>query len=313
MKKNFTVRRGALDGIEIFLAVARHRNFRRAAAELGVTPSAAGQAVRALETRLGVALFVRTTRSVGMTEAGERFLAEAEPAYQALAAAGAAASDLGGRPAGLLRIAVPRAVVPLIIRPVLASFASAYPDIELEIAASEEFVDIASLGFDAGMRMGQYIANDMIALRLTPPIRMVVVASPEYLSRRGTPLTLEDLQRHACLRLRRSAGGASPWRFTTKRGPIEVVTQGPLIAGDFLTLLDAAIDGVGLMQAPEPVVVASCKAGALRQVLAGFAPQTPGVFLYYPDRRQVLPKLRAFIDHLKSHLPVAPTLEDLEG
>ena len=309
MKKNFTVRRGALDGVEMFLAVARHRNFRRAAAELGVTPSAAGQAVRALETRLGVALFVRTTRSVGMTEAGERFLAEAEPAYQALAAAGAAASDLGGRPAGLLRIAVPRAVVPLIVRPVLASFASAYPDIALEIAASEEFVDIASLGFDAGMRMGQYIANDMIALRLTPPIKMVVAASPEYLSRRGTPQKLGDLQRHACLRLRRSAGGASPWRFATKRGPIEVVTRGPLIAGDFLTLLDAAIDGVGLIQAPEPVVVASCKAGALRQVLTGFAPQTPGVFLYYPDRRQVLPKLRAFIDHLKAHLPPTPTLD----
>jgi DNA-binding transcriptional LysR family regulator len=309
MKKNFTVRRGALDGIEIFLAVARHRNFRRAAAELGVTPSAAGQAVRALEARMGVALFVRTTRSVGMTEAGERFLSEAEPAYQALAAAGAAASDLGGRPAGLLRIAAPRAVVPLIIRPVLASFASAYPDIELEIAASEELVDIASLGFDAGMRMGQYIANDMIALRLTPPIRMVVVASPEYLSRRGTPIKLEDLQRHSCLRLRRSSGGALPWRFATKGGPLEVVTRGPLIAGDFLTLLDAAIDGVGLIQAPEPVVVAACKAGALRQVLAGFAPETPGVFLYYPDRRQVLPKLRAFIDHLKTNLPPAPTLD----
>jgi DNA-binding transcriptional LysR family regulator len=312
MKKNFTVRRGALDGIEIFLAVARHRNFRRAAAELGVTPSAAGQAVRALETRLGVALFVRTTRSVGMTEAGERFLAEAEPAYQALAAAGAAATDLGGRPAGLLRIAAPRAVVPLIIRPVLASFASAYPNIELEIAASEGFVDIVSLGFDAGMRMGQYIANDMIAMRLTAPIKMVVAASPDYLSRRGTPQKLEDLQQHACLRLRRSAGGALPWRFTAKGGPLEVATQGPLIAGDFLTLLDAAIDGVGLIQVPEPVVVASCNAGALRPVLAGFAPQTPGVFLYYPDRRQVLPKLRAFIDHLKSHLPPTPTLDGLE-
>jgi DNA-binding transcriptional LysR family regulator len=309
MKKNFTVGRGALDGIEIFLAVARHRNFRRAAAELGVTPSAVGQSVRTLERRLGVALFVRTTRSVGMTEAGERFLTAAEPAYQALVAAGAAASDLGGRPAGLLRIAVPRAVVPLIIRPLLASFASAYPDIELEIAASEEFIDITSLGFDAGMRMGQYIANDMIAMRLTPPIKMVVVASPDYLSRRGTPLKLEDLQRHSCLRLRRTAGGASPWRFAVKSGPLEVVTHGPLIAGDFPTLLDAAIDGVGLIQAPEPVVVASCKAGALREVLASFAPQTPGVFIYYPDRRQVLPKLRAFIDHLKFHLPPTPKLD----
>ena len=309
MKRNFTVRRGALDGVELFLAVARHRSFRRAAAELGVTPSAAGQAVRALETRLGVALFVRTTRSVGMTEAGERFLAEAEPAYQALAAAGAAASDLGGRPAGLLRLAVPRAVVPLIIRPVLASFAAAYPDIELEIAASEEFVDIASQGFDAGMRMGQFIANDMTALRLTPPFQMVAVGSPDYLARRGTPTKPEDLQSHACLRLRRTIGGASPWRLVNKGKPLEIIVQGPLIAGDFPTLLDAAIDGVGLAQAPEPITVAPIKAGMLRQVLAAFAPETPGVFLYYPDRRQVLPKLRAFIDHVKAQLPRAPTLD----
>jgi DNA-binding transcriptional LysR family regulator len=308
MTKNFTVRRGALDGIEMFFAVARHRSFRRAAAELGVTPSAAGQAVRTLETRLGVALFTRTTRSVGLTEAGERFLAEAEPAYQALAAAGAAASDLGGRPAGLLRLAVPRAVVPLIIRPVLASFAAAYPDIELEIAASEEFVDIASHGFDAGMRMGQFIANDMTALRLTPPFRMVAVGSPDYLERRGTPMKPEDLQAHACLRLRRTIGGASPWRLADKGKPLEIIVQGPLIAGDFPTLLDAAIDGVGLTQVPEPVAVAPVKAGALRTVLAAYAPQTPGVFLYYPDRRQVLPKLRAFIEHVKTRLPKAPTL-----
>jgi DNA-binding transcriptional LysR family regulator len=312
MKKNFTVRRGALDGIEIFLAVARHRNFRRAAAELGVTPSAAGQAIRALETRLGVALFVRTTRSVGMTEAGDRFLAEAEPAYQALAAAGAAASDFGGRPTGLLRIAVPPSVVPLIIRPLLASFAASYPDIELEIAAQEEFIDIAAQGFDAGMRMGQFIASDMIALRLTTPIRMIVVASPDYLSRAGTPSKPEDLQRHACLRLRRTAGGAAPWRFAAKGGPLEVVAKGPFIAGDFLTLLDAAIDGVGLAQLPEPVAVASVKAGALRQVLGSFAPRTPGVFLYYPSRRQVVPKLRAFIDHIKAHLPPTSTLDGAE-
>jgi DNA-binding transcriptional LysR family regulator len=310
MKKNFTVRRGALEGVETFLAVARHRNFRRAAAELGVTPSAAGQAIRTLEARLGVPLFVRTTRSVGMTEAGERFLAEAEPAFQALIAAGAAASDLGGRPAGLLRITLPRAVVPLIIRPIIASFAAAHPDIELEIAAGDELIDIASQGFDAGMRLGQFIAKDMIAVRLTPPFKMIVAASPDYLLRRGTPSRIEELQQHACLRLRRSIGGASPWRFATKEGPIEVVVQGPLIAGDFLTLLDAATDGVGLAQLPEPIAVSPVKAGALRQVLAGAAPHAPGVFLYYPDRRQVLPKLRAFIDHLKANLATMPTLDD---
>jgi DNA-binding transcriptional LysR family regulator len=311
MKKNFTIRRGALDGVETFLAVARHRSFRRAAAELGVTPSAAGQAVRALEARLGVALFVRTTRSVGMTEAGERFLAEAEPAYRALAAAGAAASDLGGRPAGLLRLAVPRSVVPLIIRPVLASFAVAYPDIELEIAASEGFVDIAAQGFDAGMRMGQFIADDMIAVRLTPPFRMVVVGSPDYLARCGVPGQPADLKHHACLRLRRSAGGSAPWQLVDRGMPVEVIVKGPLIAGDYPTLLDAAIDGVGLAQVPEPIAVAPVENGILRQVLATFAPETPGVFLYYPDRRQVLPKLRAFIDHLKSYMPPAPSLDNI--
>lgn len=310
MKKNFTVRRGALDGVEMFLAVARHRSFRRAAAELGVTPSAAGQAVRALEVRLGVALFVRTTRSVGMTEAGERFLVQAEPAYQALAAAGAAASDLGGRPSGLLRLAVPRSVVPLIIRPILASFAAAYPDVELEIAASEELIDIASLGFDAGMRMGQFIANDMTALRLTPPFRMVAVGSPDYLARRGIPTKPENLQGHACLRLRRTIGGAAPWRLVNKGKPLDILVQGPLIAGDFPTLLDAAIDGVGLAQVPEPVAVAPVKAGTLSTILMRYAPQTPGVFLYYPDRRQVLPKLRAFIEHVKTRLPEAPSLNE---
>lgn len=311
MKKDFTVRRGALDGVEMFLAVARHRSFRRAAAELGVTPSAAGQAVRALEARLGVALFVRTTRSVGMTEAGQRFLVQAEPAYDALAAAGAAASDLGGRPAGLLRLAVPRSVVPLILRPILASFAAAYPDIELEIAASEEFVDIASQGFDAGMRMGQFIANDMTALRLTPPFRMVAVGSSDYLARRGIPSRPEDLERHACLRLRRSGGGSSPWRLIDQGRPLEIFVKGPLIAGDFLTLVDAATDGVGLAQVPEPVAVAPIKAGVLRQVLATSAPETPGVFLYYPDRRQVLPKLRAFIDHIRAQPPGALTVTEL--
>jgi DNA-binding transcriptional LysR family regulator len=308
MKRNYAVRRGALDGVEVFLSVARHRSFRRAAAELGVTPSAAGQTVRGLEARLGVALFVRTTRSVGMTEAGERFLTEAEPAYQALAAAGAAASELGGRPAGLLRLAVPRSVVPLVIRPILPSFAAAYPDIELEIAASEELIDIASHGFDAGMRMGQFIAKDMTALRLTPPVRMIVVGSPQYLKRRGTPLRPEDLERHACLRSRRTQGGSWPWRLVEDGKPLEIVVQGPLIAGDFPTLLDAAIDSVGLAQVPEAVAVASVRAGALRPVLESYASDAPGLFLYYPDRRHVLPKLRAFIEHLKANMPITPRL-----
>ncbi|RVC07813.1 LysR family transcriptional regulator, partial [Mesorhizobium sp. M7A.F.Ca.AU.001.01.1.1] len=185
MKQNYTVRHGALEGIEAFLAVARHRNFRRAAAQLGVTPSAVSQAVRALEARMGAALFVRTTRSVGLTEPGQRFLDRAGPAFEELVAAGEAVRDIGQRPTGLLRLSVPRAVVPLILEPMIASFCRAYPEIELEIAASDEMVDLAAGGFDAGIRLGQFIAVDMVAVRLTPSFSFVVVSSPDYLKRHG--------------------------------------------------------------------------------------------------------------------------------
>jgi len=161
MKQNFTVRQGALDGVEAFLSVAQHRSFRRAAAELGVTPSAISQAVRALEARVGAALFMRTTRSVGLTEAGERFLSRAKPAFEELVAASEVARDLGQRPAGLLRLSVPRAVVPILLEPLIASFCQAYPEVEVEIAASEELVDLVAEGFDAGIRLGQFIAPDM--------------------------------------------------------------------------------------------------------------------------------------------------------
>jgi len=174
VKKNYIVRHGALEGVETFLAVARRRGFRRAAADLGVTPSAVSQAVRVLEARLGAPLFIRTTRSVGLTEAGQRFLDRAGPAFEELVAAGEAARDVGRRPTGLLRLSVPRGVVPLILEPVIASFCQAYPEIELEIAASDEMVDLATGGFDAGIRLGQFIATDMVAVRLTPPLSFVV-------------------------------------------------------------------------------------------------------------------------------------------
>ena len=166
MKQNFTVRQGALDGVAAFLSVAQHRNFRKAAAELAVTPSAISQAVRALEARIGAALFIRTTRSVGLTEAGQRFLARAKPAFEELVAASEVARDLGQRPAGLLRLTAPRAVMPHLLD-LIGSFAQAYPEVEVEISASADLVDIAAGGFDAGIRLGQFIEADMIAVRLT--------------------------------------------------------------------------------------------------------------------------------------------------
>jgi DNA-binding transcriptional LysR family regulator len=256
----------------------------------------------------GAALFIRTTRSVGLTEAGERFISRAKPAFEELVAASEAARDLGQRPAGLLRLSVPRAVVPLILEPVIASFCHTYPEVELEIAASAELVDLAAAGFDAGIRLGQFIAADMITVRLTPPFPLVVVGSPDYLHLREQPGCIDDLRGHACLRMRRSNGSIVPWSFVEGNKTVEVIVSGPLIAHDYPTLLGAAIQGVGLVQLPGPLAKVPIADGRLRTVLTQFAVTMPGVFLYYPGRRQVLPKLQAFIDYVK--YPNAVALRD---
>src|ERR1700761_4584695 len=257
MKQNFTIRQGALDGVEAFISVARHRSFRKAAAELGVTPSAMSQAVRALEARVGAALFIRTTRSVGLTEAGERFLSRAKPAFEELVAASAVARDLGQRPTGLLRITVPRAVVPVLLEPLISSFCHTYPEVELELAASGELVDLAAGGFDAGVRMGQFIDPDMVAVRLSPPFPFVVVGSPDYFRQRKRPERLSDLREHACLRMRRTNGAVASWSFQSGNKPVEAIVSGPLIANDFPTVLGAALEGLGLAQAPWPIAGAA--------------------------------------------------------
>ena len=226
MKRNFTIRQGALDGVEAFLSVAQHRSFRKAAAELGVTPSAISQAVRTLEARVGAALFIRTTRSVGLSEAGERFHSRAKPAFEQLVAASEIARDLGQRPAGLLRLTVPPSVVPILLEPLIASFCQAYPDVEVEIVASADLVDIAAEGFDAGIRLGQFIEADMIAVRLTPSLPLAVVGSPDYLHRRPPPERIDDLRGHACLRMRRSNGSIAPWSFADGNKAFEAIVSG---------------------------------------------------------------------------------------
>ena len=313
MKQNFTVRQGALDGVEAFLSVAQHRSFRRAAAELGVTPSAMSQAVRALEARVGAALFIRTTRSVGLTEAGERFLSRAKPAFEELVAASQHARDLGQRPSGLLRLTVPRAVMPILVEPLIVSFCQAYPEVEVEIVASAELVDIAAEGFDAGIRLGQFIEADMIAVRLTPSFPRAVVGSPDYLLRRQRPELIDDLRRHSCLRMRRSNGSIAPWSFLNGNEAVEVFVSGPLIASDLPTMLGAAVEGLGLTQVPGPIADSAVKMGKLVRVLEPFASLVPGVFLYYPGHRQMMPKLRAFIDHVKSRLGVTNQTHDHLG
>lgn len=299
MKQPYAIERGALDGVEAFLRVAARRSFRQAADDLGVTPSAVSQIIRGLEARLGIALFTRTTRSVGLTEAGERFLERARPAFDEIVAAGDAARGLAQRPSGLLRLAVPRAVVPLLLQPVLASFAQACPEVVVEVVASEELVDLARDGFDAGIRMGEFIAADMVAVRLTPAFRHAIVASPAYLHRCGRPAVPDDLRRHSCIRMRRASGAVAPWRLEQGGRPIEVVVNGPLVVNDFPTMLGAALAGVGLAQLPRPIAASELHERRLEEVLSECAFASPGVFLYHSGRRQVLPKLRAFIDHVQ--------------
>ena len=305
MKRNLTVRQGALDGVETFLAVVKHRSFRQAAANLGVTPSAVSQAIRALETRVGAALLARTTRSVGLTEAGQRFLERAGPAFDELIAAAEVARDLGRRPMGLLRLSVPPGVVPMILEPMIASFCQAYPEIELEIAASGEMVDMVASGFDAGIRFGQFIAPDMVVVPLARPFPFVVVGSPDYLRNRKRPQRIDDLRVHACLRIRRSNGAMAPWTFLDGNKSVEAIVSGPLIARDYPTLLGAAIQGVGLAQVPRPLAEAAIADGRLLALLTPFTFASQGLFLYHSGRRQVMPKLRAFIDHVKAHAAAA--------
>jgi DNA-binding transcriptional LysR family regulator len=190
--------------------------------------------------------------------------------------------------------------MPILLDRLIASFCNAYPDVEVEIVASADLVDIAAEGFDAGIRQGQLIEADMIAVRLTPSHPLTVVGSPDYLRRRQRPQLINDLRRHACLRMRRSNGSIAPWSFVNGNEAVETIVSGPLIANDMPTMLGGAVEGLGLAQVPEPIAASAVKAGKLVPVLEPFAPMALGVFLYYPSRHQMMPKLRAFIDHVKS-------------
>jgi DNA-binding transcriptional LysR family regulator len=170
----------------------------------------------------------------------------------------------------------------------------------VEVAANERLIDLAAEGFDAGVRLGQLVAADMIAVPLTPPIALIVVGSPDYFERHGRPDHIKNLREHACLRLRRTNGSIAPWPFVDGNKSVEAIVSGPLIAHDYSTLLGAAVQGLGLLQAPAPITADAVKTGRLERVLEGFAPTVPGMYLYYPGHRQIVPKLRAFIDHLKS-------------
>jgi DNA-binding transcriptional LysR family regulator len=304
MKQEYIIARNQLDGVEAFLRVAERRSFRAAADDLGLSPSAISQTIRALEARVGVPLLTRTTRSVGLTEAGERFLDHAKPAFAGLTAAFEAARSFGERPAGLLRLNVPRAAIPFLIEPVIEGFAAAYPDVEVEICGEDELIDLVERGFDAGIRMGDYLEADMIGIRLTPPFRLVVVGSPAYFARHGRPQIPADLRQHRCIRGRApSTGAIFRWHFDVAGQPVEIAVDGPLIVNDLDVSKAAALRGIGLAYLGEPLVAEHLASGALELALEQHAAWSPGAYLYYPSRTQMLPKLRAFIDFIREHRP----------
>ncbi|MEO9338265.1 LysR substrate-binding domain-containing protein [Mesorhizobium sp. SB112] len=299
MKKNFTKVARGLDSVSAFLRVADRRSFRAAAIDWGVSPSAVSQSIMTLEARVGVALVSRSTRSVGLTEAGQRFIEHAKPAMENLDAAFEAARSLGERPSGLLRITVPRSVVTPVLEPALPEFCAAYPDIDIEIVADSGFVDIVAAGFDAGIRLGELVDADMIGVRLTPPFRYCVVGSPSYFQKHGHPVQPADLGSHRAIRYRQErSGGVYRWEFVENGREVEINVSGPLTLNDETLLPSMAMKGLGLAYLAEPLVHEEVVRGRLETVLDTYCPQSPGLFLYYPSRAQRLPKLKVFIDHM---------------
>lgn len=284
-----------LRDLEAFVAVARTRNFRRAAVEYRVSVSGLSQRLRAMEERLGVRLLNRTTRSVALTEAGELLLARISPAMHEVGDALDQVRGLRGVPSGRLRINAPLPAIDLVMQPMVVPFLRKYPQIEVEIIAETSFVDIVAAGFDAGVRYGEHLEQDMIALSLGPPQRYAVVASREYVARHGRPKKPEDLLTHACLRTVFASGVMPDWEFE-KDGRIVKVSPRVMLGGNNLRLMLQAVgDGAGFWLTLEGYVRDGVKTGALISVLEDWLPPFPGPFLYYPSRRQPPPALGAFI------------------
>ena len=296
------MQRAAVSDLSAFVAVATHRSFSRAAAELGLSPSALSHTVRSLEERLDLRLLNRTTRSVAPTEAGERLLERLRPALRDIHDALEDANAFRAKPAGRLRLNVPRSAALLLLAPVMTRFITAYPQMRLEITAEDRLVDIVASGYDAGVRFGESVERDMVAVRIGPDLRMAVVGSPAYFRRHPKPVKPRDLHGHACIRFRLPSGGIYRWEFEKKGEVLEVEVDGPLTLSDQQVMLQAALDGAGLAIVLESHARPHLKARQLVRVLADWCPPFPGYFLYYPSRRQVPAGLRAFIDMMRQEL-----------
>ncbi|WP_454848027.1 LysR family transcriptional regulator [Rhizobium binxianense] len=296
------MRQDMLDGLVTFAAVAEEKSFSGAAIRLGVSPSAVSQAISKLESRLRLPLFNRTTRSVSLTEAGSRYLERVLPAMAELAAASEDLDAGASRPAGLLRLNVLRAGYMIAIQPVLRDFLNAYPEIRIEVKIEAAMNDIVAQGFDAGIRFGETVEKDMVAIPIGPAISAHVIASPEYLARRGTPKHPRDLLGHDCIGFRFvSSGQVERWEFEKDGERIDITLNPRLILNDSAALTQAALDGIGISYMINGYIERFLEDGRLVRILADWSPPLSGLTLYYPDRRRVPAKLRALIDFLRRH------------
>lgn len=289
-------------GIAAFLAVAETRSFRAAAERIGVSRSAISQAVRALENRLGTALVQRTTRSVSLTEAGRALFERLAPAVGEVAAAMAMAGDRDGRPSGLLRLAVSSIAESFLSGPLIATFAEANPGIQIDVTVTDEEFDIVARGFDAGVRLGEVLANDMVAVAVSGDQRQLVVGAPSYLERHGTPSHPRDLVEHVCIGWR-SAPEVAPyrWEFSEDGRDFDVDVRPRITTNDMGMMIRTAVAGGGLTCGMEETFRPWLERGDLIALLDDFCPAFPGFFLYFPDRRNLAPKLRALIDHVRRY------------
>ena len=293
-----------LSAVSAFACVARHASFSRAAAELGVSPSALSQTVRSLESQLGLRLLHRTTRRVGLTEHGERFLQRVAPGLAQIDAAFEDLDALRDRPTGRLRINLPRIVAERLVLPRLADFMARYPDVHVELYHEGGFADLVAGGFDAGIRLGESLARDMVALPISPRMRQVVVGAPGYFERHPVPNTPQELIGHDCIGFRKASGRLYAWEFTDPRRlagkrDFDIQVEGRLIFNDSSLARLAALDGLGLAQLFEWEILEDVAAGRLRRVLDDWLQPFDGWYIYYPAREQMAPKLRVFIDFLR--------------
>lgn len=295
-----------IGGLEVFLAIAEHGTLRSAAGTLGVQPPAVSYQLKALEDRIGAALFIRTTRSVQLTDAGRSLLARARPAMTAIGEALEDARASGAARKGTVKLTLPYVAYQLTIANRLAAFFDRFPEIEVDLSFNDAFVDIAAEGFHAGVRLGDHIRDDMIAVRLGPPIKEVFFAAPAYLEKHGRPKTPECLLRHNCIRYRYiSSKRFAEWQFHGAEGITTIDVKGNLVVNSTNALVGAVRDGLGIGWLFRPTIEVDLQAGNLKSVLERYAVERPGFFLYYPKSNARIEVLRVFIDFMK-HRATAP-------